>query len=202
MKPASHLSGQRFGYLIVADRVWPNTKGNTRWRCRCDCGGETIVTAIQLKRGNTKSCGCLQRQRTSEAARTHGKSRTPVYGVWCGMMRRCYDEACVDYHRYGGRGIVVCERWHAFQNFYADMGDPPRGLTIERINNDGPYSPDNCKWATRAEQGANTSRVHRVQIDGVEMSLRAACEKLGLKPDTAYMRLHRGATLEEAIRCR
>lgn len=199
MKPASELTGNSFGGLTVKERVWPNTRGNTRWLCQCECGGETIVTAIQLRRG-TKSCGCLQRVRTSEAARTHGKSKTPVYRVWCGMTRRCSDEKREDYHRYGGRGIRVCDRWLAFENFYADMGDPPRGMTLERRDNDGPYSPDNCKWATRAEQGANTSRVRRVTIDGEEMSLKAACVKLGISPGAAYQRLHRGATIEEAIR--
>lgn len=115
-------------------------------------------------------------------------------------MRRCYDDGGRDYRRYGGRGIVVCDRWHRFENFHADMGDLPPGMTLERVNNDGPYSPDNCKWATRAEQGANTSRVRKVSVDGTEMPLKAAAELRGLKPATVYMRIHRGATVEEALR--
>lgn len=116
------------------------------------------------------------------------------------MRRRCTNEKNADYSRYGGRGIKVCDRWQAFEHFLADMGEPPAGMTIERTDNDGDYGPGNCKWATRAEQGANTSRVRRVSIDGKEMSLKAACEKLGINPGTAYQRLHRGATIEEAIR--
>lgn len=202
MKPASQLSGARFGRLTVSHRVWPNMNGNTRWVCICDCGMEVTITAIQLRRsrGSSESCGCLRRDRTVEAVRTHGKSRTPVYTAWHGMMRRCHDDSRPDYHRYGGRGILVCEHWKTFENFYQDMGDPPKGMTLERKDNDGPYSSDNCKWATRAEQGANTSRVRRVIIGGVEMSLKAACEKIGIKPATAYMRIHRGASTEEALR--
>ncbi len=132
MKPASELSGMRFTRWTVVERVLPNVKGNTRWRCRCDCGAEAFVTAIQLKRGGSKSCGCLHRERSSDAARTHGKSGTRVYHAWIGMIRRCGDETRADYHRYGGRGIVVCERWHSFENFYADMGDPGEAMTLER----------------------------------------------------------------------
>jgi hypothetical protein len=116
------------------------------------------------------------------------------------MRRRCLKETHTDYARYGGRGIKVCDRWSKFENFLADMGEPPPGMTIERVNNDGNYEPANCKWATRAEQGANRSTVRRVVIDGIEMSLRAACGHLGLKPETIYMRLHRGASVEEALR--
>lgn len=116
------------------------------------------------------------------------------------MMRRCFDTRHSDYRRYGGRGIKVCERWQAFENFYADMGDPQPRMTLERRDNDGPYSPDNCRWATRKEQGANTSQVRRVVVDGKEMPLKEACIRLGIKPATVYMRIHRGATVEEALR--
>jgi hypothetical protein len=199
MKPVSKLDGQRFGRLVVAERVWPNAKGNTRWRCVCDCGNASIVTAAELRR-STKSCGCLRRERALESVRTHGRSGTPVYGVWYGMMRRCYERKHKDYSRYGARGIAVCARWRDFTNFYADMGGPPAGLTIERLDNDGPYSPENCEWASRAKQGANTSQVRHVTIDGERMTLRAAAEKRGLKPDTVYMRVHRGLSIEEALK--
>ncbi len=199
MKPASKLEGQRFGRLVVAERVWPNTNGNTRWRCACDCGNVSVVTAVDLRR-DTKSCGCLRKDRLLESIRTHGKSGSPVYGVWHGMMRRCYERKSKNYARYGGRGIVVCDRWHDFEKFYADMGDPPPGLTIERIDNDGSYSPGNCEWASRATQGANTSQVRRVTIDGLTMTLRAAAERHGLRPATVYQRVHRGLSIEEALK--
>lgn len=195
-----HLTGQTFSRLTVVDRVLPNGKDGSRWKCICVCGATVIAYGARLKYGAVESCGCLQRQRTSEAATTHGKSRTRIYNAWLGMHRRCYKSNRNDYHRYGGRGISVCERWHNFDLFYSDMGDPPPRLTLERKDNDGPYSPDNCIWATRSEQGNNTSKNRKVSIGGVEMSVRRACDKLGKRPGTVYQRIYRGATPEEALR--
>lgn len=198
MKPASELIGKRFGRLVVLARL-PNIKGNTNWDCVCDCGRRVTATAVKLLHGK-ESCGCLRSDRAREAVTKHGMSKTPIYGVWQGMMRRCYRESRPDFPRYGGRGIVVCDRWHEFNNFYADMGDPAPGMTIERVDNDGPYSPSNCVWAPRSVQGANTSRVIRVMVNGVEMSVRQACVALGISSTAVYMRMHRGASLEEALR--
>ncbi|MCK1459130.1 hypothetical protein IVB34_12605 [Bradyrhizobium sp. 2] len=200
MKPASQLAGLRFGRLSVECRVLPNDKkGNTIWRCACDCGGLTTVTAIQLRRGATQSCGCLQKERTLEAVVTHGKSKTRTYEIWFGMIRRCSDQSHKNYDRYGGRGIVVCDRWKSFENFIADMGEAPAGYTIERENNDGPYAPDNCRWATRKEQSRNTSVSIIVEFDGRRMSLPEACELSGLKYESVYMRMRRGMAFAEAV---
>lgn len=199
MKPASQLVGWTFGRLTVKERL-PNRSGNTVWRCECICGNPVTATAAQLNRSAIRSCGCLQRERTSEAATTHGKSKTRAYEVWCGMIRRCCNPKRKDYSRYGGRGILVCERWQSFETFHADMGDPPAGMTIERRDNNGNYEPGNCFWASRATQGANTARVIRVISNGRETSLRQACAEQGLSYHTVYMRVRRGATVAEAMR--
>jgi hypothetical protein len=200
MKPASKIEGQRFSRLTVIKRVWPNQRGNTRWLCACDCGNETTVTQVNLRRGDIRSCGCLLKEVVKTASRTHGWSHTPVYETWIRMHKRCYKTSCKDYHRYGGRGIEVCQRWHEFENFLADMGDRPSAKhSIERLDNDGNYDPSNCCWATRKEQGRNTCRVRKVLVGDQRVPISQACEILGITPGTVYQRIHRGATPEEAL---
>jgi len=131
-------------------------------------------------------------------ASSTGKS--PTYRTWKAMMGRCFREGDANWHRYGGRGITACERWRTFANFLADMGERPKGLTLDRIDNDGNYEPDNCRWATRMQQGRNNSRNRLVTLNGETRCISEWCEVLGLNHHTIAWRLHSGMTAEEALK--
>jgi hypothetical protein len=154
------LKEQRFGRLVV---VAPHPKrsrgGYAFWRCRCSCGAETIVIGNDLRAGKTRSCGCLRRETTRKRLTTHGHAPagncTRIYQIWCAMLQRCRNPNNRDYRNYGARGITVCDRWLSFVNFLIDMGEPPPGMSIDRIDVNSHYEPRNCKWSTTSEQNRN-----------------------------------------------
>lgn len=169
-QPKQDVVGSVFGRLTVVGklepRVWPSstkTRKDALVLAMCECGVERVVYLKHLKSGASKSCGCLARERASERTGSknplyrHGLTLTSTYGSWRSMIRRCLDPNVAGWHRYGGRGISVCEEWLSFDAFYADMGDRPADKTLDRIDNDGNYTPDNCRWATAKEQRANQS---------------------------------------------
>lgn len=159
------LTGQEFGRWTVLE--WSQGyKGDTGWRCRCQCGKEKIVASSALRSGRSTSCGCYRSEATRKRMtgvqnyKTHGMSATPIYQVWTAMKQRCQNPRSAEYFRYGGRGITVCPEWQDFEVFYRDVGDPGPGMSLDRINNDGDYEPGNVRWATRQEQVVNRGGYH------------------------------------------
>ena len=195
------LTGKIFGRLTVIKRADANTNQNKpRWVCRCTCGKEVVVDGNSLKSGHIKSCGCYQ----LEIRTKHGMSNTKIYRTWQAMKDRCYNPKNKKFPRYGGRGIKVCERWHIFENFYADVSILPHfgepGYTLDRIENDKDYEPGNVRWATPAEQNRNYSRNIKIEYNGEEMTLAEAAEKSGIAYPTLQGRYRRGKRGDELLK--
>lgn len=153
------IGGQRFGRLVAWEPTGEKRHGQQVWLCKCDCGNVKSVAIGQLseKPGGTKSCGCLVKEAPSSIK--HGMTGKPVHNCWMNMLKRCRSETNPSYKYYGARGIKVCDRWLDFQNFYADMGEPPfPGAEIDRENPHGNYCPENCRWLSGYE---NKSRAHK-----------------------------------------
>ena len=158
------IKDKKYGRLTVIEYAGTDKHRQALWKCKCDCGAKAVIAGTSLRRGLTRSCGCLHKEASKKPNRkTHGhaapdKRRTRTYNIWNNMKQRCINPAASGYVNYGGRGIKVCERWMKFENFLADMGECPPNLTIDRINNDGDYEPNNCRWITRQEQNASGRR--------------------------------------------
>ena len=173
------FTGQTFSsWSVIGKSEQKGKHGEIYWNCRCVCGTERRVVANTLKLGKSKGCGCALSKGTHGHAVPSKQSR--AYTIWAGMRQRCSNPKARSYPRYGARGIVVCERWNDFTHFLQDMGEPPKGQSLERIDNDGPYSPGNCVWATSKEQQRNRAITARVRIGGRTFAVTAVAEVLGI----------------------
>lgn len=178
--------------------------GRTYCRCICECGNECEVESGNLRSGHTKSCGCLQLEVVRATNATHGHTRggkySRAYTAWLGMRNRCYNRKSTDYPDYGGRGISVCDRWReSFENFFADMGQPPPWTSIDRIDNARGYEPGNCRWATATEQGRNKRNNVRLAFRGRTQTMTEWAAELGIPMKRIHARLKRGWSAERAL---
>jgi hypothetical protein len=183
------LSGLVFGRLTASARD-PTNPAN--WLCRCLCGAEKSVAGQSLRAGTSRSCGCLRKEVASIRHGTHRMTKTATHRSWAAMKNRCHNRLSDDYAAYGGRGIKVCARWSRFEAFLVDMGERPKGMTIDRIDNDGAYKPSNCRWASATIQANNSRWNHRVTIDGVLVSFSDACRIKNVVKGTAKARMRAG----------
>jgi hypothetical protein len=190
------LKGQVFGKLTVKGRLQMPGFGGA-WVCQCACGNEITVRTSNLKRGNTKSCGCLRRQK-KPITRFRPSRKGDTKLSWELMIGRCYNSKSDKFKDYGGRGIKVCARWLDYKNFLADMGPRPAGTTLDRKDNDKNYEPKNCRWATAKQQANNRRDTIILEAFGKKQSLRTWAEEYKMPSSTLYGRLNKH-TVEEAL---
>lgn len=198
--------GNVFGRLTVQALIgsfrYPSGEPYRKWLCYCECGTTCEVASPNLSRGDTQSCGCLMRQRAAEANTKHGHAGNRTYETWCAIKSRCENPTYPGYKAYGGRGIFVCEEWRtSYERFLSDMGERPSAdHSIDRKNNAGPYSKDNCRWATRTEQANNRRSNRLIEWDGVKMTARQWSEKTGIPYQLIRGRVQHGVTGAEIFK--
>lgn len=204
------LLGKKFGKLLVVSQAATLVPKRPRWNCACECGGASTVRQDNLVCGHTRSCGCIgttvglqaaaaaRGLRSSTVGRRHAPP-TRTRSSWISMLSRCRYRKNKRYARYGGRGVTVCERWLRFENFLADMGERPADTSLDRINNDGNYEPGNCRWATRLEQAANTSKSIFLEHRGRRMPIADWSAMTGISRRAIYMRVASGWSVDEAL---
>ena len=195
------LTGQRFGRLTVIKRSGNKGK-DSAWLCVCACGNEHIVSTTNLKNGHSTSCGCLKREYVRNKSLIHGQSNTHIYYIWATMIQRCTNPKCKPYEHYGARGITVCEEWRDFNNFYkwSISSGYQDGLSIERIDVDGNYSPQNCEWICRGDQQRNKRNNHLITYDGKTQTVSQWAEERKMPYWRLYARLTKSHwSIEKAL---
>lgn len=183
--------GSVFGRLTVLAEAG-SRHGRRRYHVQCVCGATRVVTGIDLRSGNTQSCGCQAAEKAAARHLTHGMSDTALYRAWQSMLDRCRNPNSDAWPNYGGRGIKVARRWLKFENFYADMGDRPHGCELDRRDNSKGYSKANCRWVPRKVNARNTRSNKHVVFNGERVTVAEAAELSGIRPSTLYARLSRG----------
>lgn len=196
------LTGQKFGRL-TAIGGYDRSTGITYWDFQCDCGNIKSIPARSVKNGAISSCGCLKSDVMRERNTSHGHSgrtgRSMVYSVWSAMVARCTNPNVPQWGDYGGRGIAVCDRWLRFENFLEDMGEPEKGMSIDRIDNSKGYCKENCRWATPKEQVGNRRNTLFLTVNGRTKTLAGWAEELGVDYDRMLQRKLKGWSDEDCV---
>lgn len=189
------LVGEVFGNLKVVSFSHKNSLGKNYWVCKCVCGNKIITSGSNLISGQSKSCGCLRKNLLSARMKKHGQSETKLYNVWRGIRSRCLLKNTIDYDRYGGRGIKICNEWkEKFESFWkwSIKNGYMDGLTIDRIDNDGDYCPKNCRWVDRKEQAKNRRTTVFYLLNGEKICLNDLLEKIGFSKSMYWRNKKRG----------
>lgn len=188
------LTGRQFGLWTAIEYSGEKDKfGVLLWICRCQCGTQRPVKASNLRSGTSTNCGCQGRNFK------HGLTKTRTFKSWDSMRQRCLNPNDPTYHRYGARGISICERWSSFEAFLADMGERPDGTSLDRIKNDQGYEPGNCRWATPKEQQANRDVTLFITANGVRKTLREWAAELNVPPSTLQSRIAKGWQPDDVV---
>lgn len=188
------LIGKQFGRLTVLSYDHTGDDGNAYWLCECSCGNTKVISRINLMSGHVKSCGCYRSEWSSAIHSTHRSSNTRLYKIWQGMKRRCTNEHNDFFNHYGGRGITVCDEWQDFENFqeWAMNNNYSPDLTIDRIDNDAGYCPENCRWVDRTIQANNKSNNRYIEYNGERDTMSNWARRLGVDYDTLKHRIYHG----------
>lgn len=204
MAAIKNIINERFGKLVAIEYAGLDARGEATWKCKCDCGNYTVSTGYKLRSGHTKSCGCIQEKHRKEGFhKSHGMTDTKLYIIWCNMKRRCYSKINNMYQNYGGRGIRVCDEWlsgfEPFMKWAMDAGYKD-GLSLERIDVNGNYEPNNCTWITKKDQYLNRTDSHKVTAFGKTQTIKEWSDETGIKYDTIERRLNAyGWSAEDAV---
>ena len=202
MGKLNDLTGKKYGRLTVIERAGSTTQKKALWNCRCDCGNEIIVVGSHLLNGNTRSCGCYKRDLTSERMSSHGKSKTRLHHIWKNMRQRCSNPHKPDYKYYGGKGITVDDIWNDYEVFakWAIENGYSDNLTIDRIDVNGNYCPNNCRWVSMTEQARNMSRNRIITYNGESHCVTEWGEILGISAKVLSSRINaHGWSVERAF---
>lgn len=198
------LTGQTFGRWTVTGRTGSTAFGAAKWACVCECGNKKNIGSQTLRTGGSKSCGCynvdVHREICIVRNTSHGMARSDEHNTWVNMRQRCENPNNNGYHKYGARGITVCERWKSFEHFFADMGKrPTKKHSIDRINSLNGYSPDNCRWATAKQQQNNRTNNLKITYLGETLTAPDWSKKYGMSIETIRQRLKRGLPMEKVF---
>lgn len=200
MSKAVDLTGMRFGRLTVISKTRSNS-GRVAWMCKCDCGNETAPMTTELLKGRTQSCGCLHSENIGNASRKHGQYKTRLYRIWGNMIQRCSNPKNDNYHLYGAKGVSVCDEWKDFAVFskWAMENGYSDSLSIDRIETDKGYFPENCRWATPQEQTDNRECTRYVSFNGKTQTLKRWAEETGIAYKNLLWRIDHGWPIEKAL---